>query len=712
MAGLFFFLLCGTGIGISQNIQSASTPSKIIGSDTTDSAKAHLWQDWHIQYQVQSPVLLEMTVSHDELEILFAHVWLNDDFLGEMSAQDGVFIFLFEFENMSESDIYGFQFTLSDDSNSELYLVDYFLVYSMLNDYIPPLEEVIIEFEAIAHNMVEMTAWHPVWEITSAQVYVNDIVYGFTFPSEGMLTYLFDMESFTEDTWFDFRFIYGMAMSNELYHVPYATLADAIADYNPVPASHTYLYTTGTKTSVTLIWDAIPVNERSEIAGFNVFKQTFPGGEWVQLNAEMIVSDDTHYSFSDETPSDPDNPPTYEIRLITTDTSTYAFADIAADNLLNFKAVGPHTLHMYMQLWQPDPSRSLTYVMIFTDGIFIGNFDYEEDTPLSLPLDTYYEGICYDFLPVYSEGYGLEFEVCDGFIQYMLGLYEPFPADGASWHYDFNNFTDEGYVHISHIGDTILQGEYARIVQKNRHRYSHLQDAYYFDNLGMDYFNFDGDRVRIFRHEQFYVLWDFTAVPGDSWVIPGSLDAECDSTAQISVIASGDTLIQGHKLRFIELQTPDEMEGHWAYQGIIVERIGPLHDYLFPSPTSNCMVDMFEGGALRCYHDDDFPLFETGLAPACDYMVGLTEMPDESTIVLTPNPAGKRVNIWFHLQENSHVNAQLYDLNGSLLLNLLNEHLPGGQHMLPVNTSYLKPGMYLLSLRTRHSIHTRKLIIQ
>lgn len=708
-AGIFLYLFIGSNIGFCQINQSANTLDKtfIAGAGT----KETVWQDFRFYYEVQSPVLLSMEVTHDELDILFAHVWLNDDFVGEMPADEGAFIFLFEFENMTEGDLYSFQFALSDDSFSDTCWIHYDVVYTMLSGYAPPLEEVIIEFEAIAHDKVEMTAWHPVWEITSVMEFINGIVNGVLFAYDGKFSYVFDMNELNEYIWFDFRFQYGMAMTAELYHVPYATLAEAIANYDPGPAKHTYLYTTGTKEAVTLIWDAIPLDERSDIAGFNVFKQTLPGDEWVQLNAEMIVSADAHYSFRDETASDPDNPPTYEIQLIASDAETYTFADIAADNLLNFKPVGPHTLHMYLRLWQTDSSRDLSYLMVFVDGIFHGNYDYDDDNPLILPMDTYYEGICYDFIPVYSEGYGAEFEVCDGFIQYMLGFYQPFPADGANWHYDFSNGADEGYVNISHIGDTTLQGKYTSIVQKDRHRYSHLQDEYYYDNLGTDFFHFDGDRVYVYRHEQFYVLWDFTAVPGDSWLIPGSFDAGCDTTAMVTVVASGDTLIQGQKLRYIELQTDDEVQNHWAYHGIIVERIGPLHDYLFPSPTSHCVVDMFEGGALRCYQDDDYPLFETGLAPACDFMVGLNEMPDETTFMLAPNPASKRVNIRFHLQEESHVSAQLFDLNGSLLLNLLDERLPGGKHMLPVNTSYLKPGMYLLSLKTRHSIHTRKLVI-
>ncbi len=478
--------------------------------------------------------------------------------------------------------------------------------------------------------------------------------------------------------------------------------------------SNTYIYTTGTNESVTLLWDANPPSGRNNILGCNVFKRTTPDGELVQLNEELIVSTDGHYRFTDETPSDPDIPPYYEIWLAGSEDTTL-LTHIEAHLLLKFKPRSQTVLEMYVRHWDPDfdpeEPRELGYIKVYVDGIFIADLGWDPETPILLPMDFHYPGACYEFLPVFSIGAGPSFEVCDPFIQYMLSFFVPFPAPGASWHYDFVHFWIEGYVKITYVGDTMINNKTVGKLQKDGYFYNHELLQHYNTDHGYEYMYADSDRVYVYRHNQFYVLWDFSAAPGDSWLIPESFDTGYDTTAQVTVMATGDTVINGLTLRCFELEyNYNYEEQQWAYHGLVIERIGPIQDYLMPHATF--IADLIEGGPLRCYSDDGFGLFETGIAEACDYLVGLGENESASSFSMAPNPARDEIRLYFVLTAPGDVLVEVFGLDGRLLQSHSVASLKQGSHNLVLNTARLSPGVYILKLSTDYGVSSERLIIR
>jgi hypothetical protein len=575
----------------------------------------------------------------------------------------------------------------------------------------PGFDDIEISFVAIEPFLVEMTAMNPGCEIQYVKAWLNDIFLSDLGAYEGVFTYVFNLQELSEEHYFDFIFVCDLGISTN-YNVTYDFLLEIAEGYELPLASNTYIYTTGTNEAVTLLWDVVPQAERSEILGCNVFKRTTPDDDLVQLNEELISSVDGHYRFTDETPSDPDIPPYYEIWLIGTDDSLL-LTDIEAHWLLNFKPKSQTILKMYISHWDPDfdpeEPRELTYLKIFLDGIFVGDYGWDPETPIFLPLDDYfYPGACYDFVPVYPTGMGPAFEVCDYFIQYMLSFFVPFPSPGASWHYDYANFWVVGYVHINHVGDTVINGKAAGKLEKEWYAYNIENQSHYNQHLGYEYMYADDERVYVYRHNQFYVLWDFSATPGDSWEIPESFDAGCDSTASATVVATGDTLINGHTLRYIELDWNTDL--NWAYHGLIVERIGPLQDYLFPHPT--CITDLFEGGPLRCYSDNNIGLYETGFAEACDFIVGMGENTRSSDFSIAPNPAKEDIMIQFDLKVSGDVLIEVFSMDGCILYSRSETNLSSGSQILSFKTTPMAPGVYILKLSTAEGVSSKRLLIQ
>jgi len=68
-------------------------------------------------------------------------------------------------------------------------------------------------------------------------------------------------------------------------------------------------------------------------------------------------------------------------------------------------------------------------------------------------------------------------------------------------------------------------------------------------------------------------LYDFSAQPGDSWIVPESYNIGfCDSVGVVNVVSVGDTIINSESLRYIVVEP--EYQTHWVMFGKIIEKIG------------------------------------------------------------------------------------------------------------------------------------------
>jgi len=88
-------------------------------------------------------------------------------------------------------------------------------------------------------------------------------------------------------------------------------------------------------------------------------------------------------------------------------------------------------------------------------------------------------------------------------------------------------------------------------------------------------------------------------------------------------------------------------------------------------------------------------------------------IPNKSMISsVYPNPFNPSTMIEFDLELNEIVSLKIYNLNGQLIENLINDHYyDAGFHKLVWDASDYSSGIYLLQLKTSNTIQTEKLLL-
>ncbi len=265
---------------------------------------------------------------------------------------------------------------------------------------------------------------------------------------------------------------------------------------------------------------------------------------------------------------------------------------------------------------------------------------------------------------------------------------------GAKWYYSFSNFWITGYVSIEKSTDTLIYdnsgGQFrdCQKLDKTFYSYNNLNGNLDTIFLGSEYTWSNADTVFIFRHNRFYVLYDFSAQPGNTWIVPetNNLFGEiCDSVGVVNVVSAGDTVINAVALRYIVVEPEDQT--HWVLFGKIIEKTGPLW-YMLPEQA--CIIDYMEGGPLRCYQDNDFQ-YISGIALYCDYIVGVQE-PEANSLVIYPNPAKHHVTI--KCKPNEQYDLEIINSYGKTI----KKYHEVGNGM-SINLQGIEPGLYFVSLR-------------
>lgn len=203
---------------------------------------------------------------------------------------------------------------------------------------------------------------------------------------------------------------------------------------------------------------------------------------------------------------------------------------------------------------------------------------------------------------------------------------------GARWYFSFNQLQSFGYIKIENIGDTIIAGHDCNILTKTKFGYTF--PGYYDTTYLANEFTYeDSEIVYCFRGNQFRILYNFNALPLDTWNIWGNL-AGCDSLGQVKVDSIGTEVINNDTLKY--LWTSPTLNSTWQFYGKIVQKLGCL-GYLFPE--TRCFFDHDEGGPFRCYSDSSgWNYREVGIN-ACDSINNVNDFASTELFVkLYPNP--------------------------------------------------------------------------
>ena len=279
---------------------------------------------------------------------------------------------------------------------------------------------------------------------------------------------------------------------------------------------------------------------------------------------------------------------------------------------------------------------------------------------------------------------------------------------GATWHYNWHFFAWGGFIKIHYDNDTILQG-------KNCQKLSSLKYNFAYDQfgtihfLGVDtmtdkYTYNSGDTVFHFVNNQFYILYNFGAAPGDTWDLGVDTSGFLCGQSYARVDSIGTIELNGQTHRWISLSAT--LNSSVSLYGKAVERIGSIDNYLFPLEV-NCdtsSIADFPSYTFACFEDDSFPLYNRTISD-CEYLlyIGVVELNDtKSNYLIYPNPSNEIINI--NSSSNNSFEIIIYTIKGQQLrtINNCNDNTQ-------IDISTLSDGVYIFRIieQTGNSIFKR-----
>ena len=290
-----------------------------------------------------------------------------------------------------------------------------------------------------------------------------------------------------------------------------------------------------------------------------------------------------------------------------------------------------------------------------------------------------------------------------------------FCPSGAEWHYVYMdgglsspvNYKNET---IKYVHDSLLNGETVKVI-----RHTKIFAATNINNSYLTCIQQRGDTVFMkstFTNNQWCILFNFAALPGQSWQIPLSLHNNLTFT--VTVDSVNYISLNGYNLKqvFLKYKQPCCGGSIRNYSTSIIERIGGSGAfYLF-----NFYGGMYSDGdyinKFLCYQDSAFGLKQF-TSKSCDYslIAGVNELTNETPFLkLYPNPTSDILHLTLENQNLSgELRINLVNLLGETISEFQTEKLE--ESRFEMNLESLKKGVYFLQVFHKEKlIYTTKLI--
>ena len=275
---------------------------------------------------------------------------------------------------------------------------------------------------------------------------------------------------------------------------------------------------------------------------------------------------------------------------------------------------------------------------------------------------------------------------------------------GAEWRYRSElSPTNEVWYELTRVEkDTIVAGQQCR-------KYVVYKDN---PNQGEPIFKYAGftfernDSVFFWHQDDFYLRYDFSALPGDTLIIPtpgfGNEPGTTDSF--MVVLDSIKTVLIGLSQTPLQKYYTHSIYGTLDYQDNGYYRIIGSYS-TWGGLTSDGVALGHIYMDLRCYSDENIDIF--GIDMSCSFPNAVDGLADEFSIHLFPNPTSGLITIELPDSNKGFV-LQFFDLLGRAK-GSFNVHSSRNK----IDISYLKKGLYVYHLYSNASILTQgKVIIE
>ena len=270
---------------------------------------------------------------------------------------------------------------------------------------------------------------------------------------------------------------------------------------------------------------------------------------------------------------------------------------------------------------------------------------------------------------------------------------------GARWFNSMHSMTspDQWYSKIEVLKDTTINGLLCKALLKEGNYCDFLPNQVYIYQEGekIFYFNKSLDTLNL--------LYDFTKLPGESWVLKYSTNFSKDSI-RIKVDSIKNEVFNFDTLRVMYItQIPFSTFTNisFAVKRKIVEKIGAL-DYFFPeSGTCDPIV-----GELRCYSDNVIGEYETGAAISCDFVSSDINQIEMISPKIFPNPSSGI----FYIQSSfpDIFSIDIYNVLGENLISTCESNENG---LITINLSSQPRGLYFIRLKTATEVFLSNVLV-
>jgi hypothetical protein len=243
---------------------------------------------------------------------------------------------------------------------------------------------------------------------------------------------------------------------------------------------------------------------------------------------------------------------------------------------------------------------------------------------------------------------------------------------GAKWTYDYWNVSEGGTYTFTYTNDTLILGKQCQEIEIVKYEYVYDQfgeiHSFVIPVESM-YTYVSGDSVFYLLEDTFYLMYDFSASVGDTWVIGVEDFNSCQDTAVVRVSQTGSVVINGMQLRTITLETISD--SFIGITGTCVERFGnEIHNWPengygpFPGIQS-CDGALLDANVynFRCFSDNTFDTYNPRNI-ACDTLTGMTET-EISDFQLVPNPTKGEISIIRNVFQS--IEIQIFNQSGQML---------------------------------------------
>ena len=294
-------------------------------------------------------------------------------------------------------------------------------------------------------------------------------------------------------------------------------------------------------------------------------------------------------------------------------------------------------------------------------------------------------------------------------------LAQNFAPVGATWHYSYTSQGDTGFVKIESKRDTTILGKLCSAVQLKESCKYHGDKSISNQEDYEVYLHSNADSVFIYYPflGSFQLLYAFNAQIGDSWffLLGRTNDATVD-TVLIEVESIYTEIINAKTLRGLGVKYTfksfNGTQNPWVTNSKFTDVIGDF-DYLFNfrGHSSQLVCDEIYPSGLRCYSDNTFGNYETGIVDSCTHYgvyVGIEEL-KSTDIKLWPNPVTNIIHIQSNFNETTEI--RIFDITGSVLII---EKMEANNKDFELDLSRLNKGIYFFQLKLNNETVSKRIV--